>query len=260
MAKIRIQTIDPKTNLPTKDRLTEFAGEMYLGPTEKHEGPIRVEVLLEDKEQVTQFIEYLRKLALDLPVSERAKRSYTPKTVELTQDTAAAITDQAISKKTQDDMVKHLRELNFVFVSYEHYKSICDKNGWELTLKKESHEEWQYMVRMLRLAKDPKNDKIDPTLSFAIKLVGTRFNFFHIYISGKYSKTVKKDWENLKEVNFKIKEKFYKFPEGMLYDERAKWRAEDRKIAGDPKLEKTPFYTRWEPYITRLKPLPVKKK
>ena len=268
MSKIRISLYEPNSPIPTSDRLVENNLEFLNGPKEKWDGPIGISIVLENKQEAEGLITYLQQLALDLPISEKAKKTTERKiqsTSLLEQEPLQELLNHAFLKnKNQEDLIQYLRNLNFVFITQDHLKDINDKQGtpWELKritkpkVKgfKTPHENWQFMVRQLKLAKDPKNDKYDTQLALGIKLVGNRFPKVHIYLYGKYSETKELHWANAKEINFKVKQKFYKFNEAMTYEDRAKWRLEDRKMQAEPGLEPSKFYLRWKDYVTILKP------
>lgn len=261
MSKIRITLLDKKTREITGDRLVESGLEFTNGPKEKHNGPIRIDMMLEDKSEVEGLIHYLQQLALDLPLeSKPTKRTYN-KTTNLAAEQKMDLLEIIKNAKTIEDAIQKLRDTNYAFLAYEHLEQICQKNGWPFEVS-EKHQKYQFMCRVLRLAKDPKNDQIDISLVFAIKIVGNRFDKILVYEGGKLTHTLKTKWAERKEIGFKVKEKFFKFPEPMSYDERAKWRAEDRKLLiakeKGQELEPTSFYSRWLPYITRLKPGKIK--
>lgn len=263
MPKIRITLLDKTTNAEIGDRLVESALEFSNGPKEKHDGPIRLATTLTDKTQVQGLIGYLQRLALDLPLdSKPTKRTYN-KTTSLADEQKMDIIQLVEKAETIEAAITLLRETNYAFHDFEHLQMICEKNNWKFKVKNPKHEKYQYMCRVLRLAKDPKNDQIDISLVFAIKLVGNRFDKILVFEGGKLTKTIKKAWAETKEIGFKVKEKFFKFPDPMTYEERAKWRVEDRKIqsAEEKGVDYTPstFYTRWLPFIKRLKPAKTKK-
>lgn len=258
--KIRI-TLFSKSDAttPVSDRLVSFSTEMAAGPKETHDGPFRLDVTLLSDEDTEQLMAYLKQLKGKMPIVD--KQPKITKTTNLEKDSMSKIIDTALDKKTIDDMVTYLRDMNFAFFTHEHLKTITDKNGWAFDLKDPKHEKYQFMARVLRLAKDPKNDKIDPTIFFGIKLLGKRVDKIQVYVSGKHSSMVKMKWSDSSNINFKVKEKFYKFPEPMSYEERSKWRAEDRKVhTSNGEYEGTPFYQKWAPFVKRLQPLKLKKK
>lgn len=266
MSKIRITLYDKKTKEVEADRLVESKTEFSMGPKEKHDGPIEISIRLNNRQQTEGLVAYLSKLALDMPLEEKTTTTGTRKynkTTNLAEDQKMDLLHIVKKQKNIESIISTLRETNFAFVHYEHLKDICEKNGWEFNLKTDKHESYQFMVRMLSIAKDPKNDKIDPSLIFAIKIVGNRFNKVHVYAGGSFQETIKDiHWAESKEIGFKVKEKFFKFPPTMTYEERSRWRLEDRKLADakakGKEMEPSSFHSRWTPFITRLKPGPVK--
>lgn len=258
MDKIRI-TLYNEDGTIKSDRLTQFQGEMYMGPKEEHNGPVRIDVQFNTRDQVEEVIQYIKKLTGQLPISEKRKYVKSTTTQSISSTTGDSILTELKTKQNQVEVIDALRYFNYQFITHEHLEEIFEKNGWTLNLKRENHKEYQFMVRVLRLAKDPKNDKIDPSLIFAIKLIGDLVPGYHVYQGGEFYESVKLPWPK-KNINLKVKEKFYKFPATMLYDERAKWRAEDRKVHADPNYQPTPFYNRWLPFVERYQPLNIDKK
>ena len=279
MGKIRITLFEglqavvdgDQMALIKEDRLVESGLEFMNGPKDKHDGPIRIDFTMEHRDEVEGLVKYLSQLALDLPLSEKAKKTYERKTTPnalLEKEPIMQLIEDAFHKnKTQEKLVDYLKGLNFVFLTEEHLKEHFEANKFPWNLKKlkekkkvHPHSKYQYMVRLLRLAKDPAKDKYDPQIAFGIKLIGDRVGKVIIYLFGKYHKTVEIHWEDAKEINFKVKEKFYKFPEAMIYLDRHKWRLEDRKLLNNPELTPSGFYERWKPFVTILKPQRAKEK
>lgn len=294
MGKIRVTLFNPSTwkiadgkdtslyGLVVKeDRLVEAETLFRAGATETHSGPIRIDYLMENEDDVAGLIVYLQQLMGQLPTSPKQERkTKTKDNMPLEKDAVETLVEEAFEKcKTQNELIEYLRGLNFVFFTHENLKDITEKNGWSFKLKtslntyrvddkgkkhptkgiKRFHTDYQWMARLLKQAKNPINDKIDPQIFFGIKVIGDLIDKVQVYISGSYDKTKRLEWDETK-VNFKKPEKFYKFPEPMTYKERSNWRAEDRKVHNDPNYVPSKFYERWKEYITILKPLKVKKK
>lgn len=265
MSKLRITLFNNESPFSESDRLVESAIEFRNGPKEVHNGPIRIETLLENADDAQGLIDYLSQLTGRLPISEKALKSTIRKSkssTTLAQDSVDKLLEDIKKKnKDQETLIDYLRSLNFVFVTSDHLKDIFQHNNWDLNFKTEKHERYQFLIRILKLAKDPKNDKYDNQIMFAVKIVGDKYPRVHIYQQGQYTDTLEVHWAEGKEVQFKVKAKFYKFPVPMSYDERHKWRNEDRRRHDDPEnFEPTKFFLRWEPHITKLKPLQDKKK
>lgn len=252
MSKIRL-TLYGSQNLELSDRLVDQETEYAKGPTEKHTGGIRLDVKLENKDQVNALVEYLRKLALDLPISaatakkiEKSKVSTTTMSEEPLLDIIHIIENKY---KTQEDIVQYLRGFNFRFVNSEYLlNEIEPLKGQELKLK-DKILDYQFMVRMVKEAKDPSKDKYDPQLVIAMKIVGKRQDKFYIYLYGKLKNKVELPWKDIKSKNFKKVEQLYTFPEVMEKNERARFRNEDRRIKAKPDTQPTKFYLRWAGYV-----------
>lgn len=281
MSKIRLTIYELQTEVTEpwmvvkEDRLIESAVEFRQGPKEVLEGPIRIDMLLSDSDEVEGLITYLQKLQGKLPLSEKKTRSSIKPTQPLAQDSIKQLLYQVFDKnKDQESLIENLRQLNFVFVTTDHLKDIAQKNEWPLNFKSKQkvdkdgnklkgrvilHQDYQWMLRILKVAKTPANDKYDPQVFFGIKLIGDKYPKVLIYELGEYKETKELHWKDAAEVQFKVKEKFYKFPEPMSYEERAKWRAEDRKVLFGDNYEGSAFYHKWKQYVTILKPQ-VKKK
>ncbi len=277
MSKIRITTYHPHDGTVMDDRLIDQALEFRIGPKEVHEGPLRIDALFDNQDEVQGLITYLQQLQGKLPLSEKKQRSLTSKTQPLAQDSVKQLLFQVFDKcRTQEALITELRGLNFAFVTTEHLKDIAEKNEWHLKFKKKPkvdkngnplkgskilHQDYQWMLRVLKLAKNPASDKYDPQIIFGFKLIGDKYPKVLIYELGEYKETRELHWEKGEEVQFKVKEKFYKFPEPMSYEERAKWRAEDRKVLfGTDGYEGSAFYHKWKQYIHILKPQRKKKR
>lgn len=162
--------------------------------------------------------------------------------------------------KTQEQVIDSLRDYKFKFISGDIIQDMAtfDENiGKQIKLRqKDLDGQFQYMVRLIKEAKEPMNDKYDFRLVFAIKIVGERVDKIVIYLWGEYSEFIKIPWADKKKVNFKKVEKIYVFPDFMDYTDRKKWRTEHRKylIATDngknpDKFELSKFYLKFSPYI-----------
>lgn len=243
-----------------EDRLVEADTFFAAGVSETHDGPIRVDFLMENNSDAANLIVYLEKLMGKLPLNPKYERkTKTKENMPLERDAVEVLVEEAFEKcKTQNQLIEYLRGLNFVFLTYDYLKDICEKNKWGFETKKKAHQEYQWMARLLKQAKIPLNDKYDPQIYFGIKVVGELVEKVQIYISGSYEKTKALEWDDT-IVKFKKPEKFYKFPEPMSYKERATWRIEDRKLLNNPEYIPSKAYTRWKEFVTILKPLKLKK-
>jgi hypothetical protein len=235
------------------DRLVESETEFKHGPDKTFFGPVRIDFLAENQIDMQGLIEYLQRLTGQLPIEEKQKKLPKDKNKPLNVDAAQQLVEDAFLKcKTQEELVDYLRELNFTFIDRESLEDWAHANDFTIEIDPK-HKKYQFMIRTLRLAKNPAKDKHDLQVFFGIKFVGKKFPKVRIYEMGKFTKTVKLKWGK-DQVNFKPKVKLYKFPEPMSYDERNKWRGEHRRVANDPSYEPSVFYTKWYPFVTFLKP------
>ena len=254
--KMRIKLVDPQTGALISDRLVAQATEFRNGPTEIHKGPMCIEFNLNSQEDVDGMVTYIKKLKGELPIAKPEKKSSTNKTLEKMLRDKDAIGDLIntikTKSKTQEDIIKNLREYNFMFIDQS--IAIDGPSKEQLTLRqKDIDRDYQYMVRRIKEAKDPANDKFDWRLVFAIKIVGERLDLVQIYYWGSWKESFKIKWEEPKKMNFKKVEKIYSFPEMMDYVERKKWRMENRKVlkheAENKEYSPSKFYTKWKPYV-----------
>lgn len=287
MSKIRItlfNTVTDKANTGLdiiEDRLVGTNIEFAQGPSKEHKGPIRIDTLLDSSEEAEKLIVYLQKLIGQLPITSKERKQTLKLNKPLEADSIKTLIQEAFTKnKNQEDLIDYLRGLNFAFLTYDHLKDICEANEWPFVLKKTTvvnhgmgkakkktiHKDYQFMVRILKLAKNPANDKIDPQIFFGFKLIGDKRPKVLIYELGIYKDTKELHWKEGAEIGFKVKEKFYKFPEPMSYLERSKWRSENRKLVfdahkgTDKAYTPSAFYEKWKPYVTILRDQRPKKK
>jgi len=234
-----------------------------MGPKETHNGPISVEFNLLSQEQIEEIIVYLKRLKGDLPIATTpaAKKSTVNKTIDKMLSDKEPLLDLIKTVKakgtTQEKIIEMLREYNFRFISQDVIQDMIihdEQIGKQIQLRKRDIEAgFQYMVRLIKEAKEPMNDKYDFRLVFGIKIIGERTNKIVIYLWGEYSDYMKVAWEKEKVMNFKKVEKIYVFPEFMDYTDRKKWRTEHRKkltaeAKGEP-FEPSKFYIKFTPYI-----------
>lgn len=263
-SKMRLRLYSPEDGSLISDRLVEQTTEFMGGPKETHKGAFSVELNLMDQTQVDSAIEYLKKLKGDLPIAEISKPKSTTKTIDKMLSEKEPLLDllKTIKGKgtTQEKMITMLREYNFRFISGLMIQdmSLNDPNiAKQLELReKDITNDYQYMVRLVKEAKEPLNDKYDFRLVFGIKIVGEKRNFVQIYLWGEWAESIKVEWENAKKNNFKKVEKMYVFPEFMDYADRKKWRSENRKketaLSKGLPFEESKAFKKWTPYVKGL--------
>lgn len=255
--KMRIRLFDPKHGSLISDRLVEQSTEMRMGPKEVHKGPMNLEFNLQTQEDVDQLVEYIQKLKGELPIQAPGEKKPKAKKIDAMLSEKEPLEDllrQAKAKaKTQEKLIEFLREFNFRFVATDVVLDNAVDHPDQLTLK-DNHHGYQWMVRLVKEAKDPANDKYDWRLVFGIKFLGETVEKVQVYLWGKYEKTWTVPWEQPKKINFKRVEKVYSFPEFMDYADRKRWRKENRqRIAAEekglPMPEATKFFEKWTPYV-----------
>lgn len=257
--KMRIQLFDPKSNLMVEDRCVSATTELIKGPSQSHKGPVLIECTLFNKAQVDMFMDYLRKLQGDLPIEEKVVKNASSKKIDKMLSDKEPLLDliKAVKGKVknQEELMDYLREYQFKFVSTDVVKDATDgiENLMEI---KENHLQFQWMVRLVKEAKDPSNDKYDWRLMFGIKLLGDKLSKVVIYLWGKWSEKIELPWKDAKSVNFKKVDKVYTFPDFMDIDDRKRWRKENRALISTPEKEASKFFVKWTPYI-RMNGKPV---
>lgn len=247
--KVRIQLFS-KEGIPLSDRLVTQGPEFYSGPKEKHKGIAKIEFTFEDSKDVEDSIEYLNRLMLDLPIREVGKQGRKKKN---TQDIKGSdfnaekyVDDLLAESVTQDVFIKHLRKDGYRIVESDFLQSVLP----EFQMKKLHGKNYHWLVRLSKVAKDPINDKYDPTLIVGVKLVGDtgRSDKMVIYELGDFTRSIKVELG--KDGPKKIPIDHLKFPPYMVESDRLYFSKEYRALKNDPKREKTSRYKRWEKWVT----------
>lgn len=253
--KMRITLYD-ENNSPISDRLIEQAVEFRTGPKAVHKGRLRLELNLNSKEDAELSVEYIQKLIGNLPLKTMKLVRITKGTViEDDKEPQEEFMKSALKKATQEELIDFLREHGFKFIEsdviFELVKDLKDN----IQLK-EIHHKYQFMIRLVKEAKNPLNDKYDHRLLFGIKIVGKRIDKVVVYLFGKFKKKAIIPWKDRKKVNFKKVEKMMVFPAHMDYDDRKKWRIEHRRIENIKAQGGTPtpskFYSKNAPFVKLL--------
>jgi hypothetical protein len=239
--KIRIQGFDIEGN-QLLDRLVEQEIEFNTGPKEPHNGPLRIEVNLWEQGDIDRFIEYLKKLTGQLPITVGEPKVKTLKAgkVLLAPEQREEIIKQVTALESQDACIKQLRDLGFEFLTFDYISSLGLNTGIEDIHK----EKYQWMMKIVKKAKNPLNNKYDPMLVFGFKLIGKKIGTFVIYLYQKKHKVVKKEWVDKQKVSFKNTE-MVKFPTYMIQEERDKFRVELYALRLNAEKKPTKFFIRW---------------
>lgn len=235
---MRIQTFDPDFNM-LDDRLVSQDTELYKGPTSTHLGPLKVEFSLFDKDDVDACITYIKKLKGDLPIELKVKKPKSPPDSD-SDEGRERLLYEVTEATTQEAAIKILREEGFVFLTAQ------DVEDYGVFPLSDADKNFEWMVKLTREAKDPANNKYDPTVRFGFKIMGPKVESYILYnFDKRYEKEL--PWKSSKEFNFK-KVNLTKYHSAMVEEERLKFSKELAKLRKDPELEPSKFFKRWAPY------------
>ncbi len=243
---VSIQLFDDEGRI-ISERLVKQDPEFTVGPKEAHKGPLRISFTLLESTDVEKSIVYLQKLMGNLPLSSpakprgRAAGSTSPVTQEdinryqiLLDDVVSAFSDN------QDKFINYLRELGYIFVTGEFLKLILPET---YEIKERYLGEYEFLVKRIKEAKDPRNDKFDPVLIFGIKIISERHPRVLTIMSGEVSK-IKVELPTDKPMTVKSTN-LLKYPTYMTEEERYKFGIEHRTLFRDEAKKPTKFYMRW---------------
>jgi len=255
--KVRIMLFDEEGRL-VKDKLLDQDTEFYKGPGVKHTGPFRMEFTLEDQNDVEKVIKYISQLVGTLPLPEKKSKTLSkagPIVPEFREKLADILTRY---QGNQDEFIRALREEHgFVFLTWDHIQTI--EHADTIDMQSNHGAKYEWMVKRLKLAKNPKADKYDLMLLIGIKLMNERHERVVIYLNGEHYKNVnipvpEKPRETIKKTDL------MKFPAAMIEEERDKFRFELRALQMNPEKEITKFFKRWRPFVENCPTIPQDKK
>ena len=244
--KTRIQLFT-KEGLPIQDRLVDQKTEFYNGPSKSHDGPMRIEFSMEDSSDVDSAIEYLKKLTGLLPIVEKTTgtRGRPASTKGFVEDISREIMLKEVlnTSKDQDDFIKTLRTgYDFVFLDSDRLKMLIPE---AYNIKSRHLDKYQWLVKLTKQAKDPRNDKFDLALLIGLTILpeNERSEKIVIYLNGEFSSQEKLELPK-SPMTFK-KTNLIKYPHYMVYEEREKWGIEHRMLLANPDKKPSKFYIRW---------------
>ena len=248
--KTRIQLFDKEGRI-ISERLVSQDPEFYHGPKEPHDGPMRIEFTFMEKDDVELVKQYLDKLVGILPIEVSTKTTKKIKKLGLTED----IREEFLKSITetegdQDELIQTLRDRGFVFITSDFIESL----QLPINIKKLHKQSLVWMVKLLRRAKDPKNDKYDPMLAFGMNL-DERTEKVVVYLNGEYHS--KMAWSLPEKPRETIKKNgLVKFPAYMEQDERDRFRKELRELLDKPESLPSKFFMRWHKWVENLPKIP----
>jgi hypothetical protein len=252
--KLRITTLS-ENGTPLSDRLVDAYTEMNSGPKVQHKGPIRVEVTLTNQSEINNFKEYLDRLSGNLPIKipsagrGRPANSTTQEIESPREDILTDVEKMVEEGKSQQDIIKYLRGLGFVFILTEDFLfhfpgfEFDKKDVGEPTDNKQYPNSFSWMARCIKRAKDPKADKFDPMIIFGFSILGGPSKKIVPYLYKERKKPLKAQ-VGKKNISFSQAE-FTKLPKWMLESERIKFSTEQRQLLLNPDKKPSKFFLRW---------------
>lgn len=252
--KLRITTLEDNGSY-IQDRLVDAYTEMNSGPKVQHKGPIRIEVTLTNKQDIDNFKEYLDRLSGTLPakapnVGRGRPAGSTTKELESPREDILADVEKMVEEgKSQQEIIKYLRELGFVFILTEDFLfhfpgfEFNSKDVGEATDNKQYPNSYSWMARCIKRAKDPKADKFDPMVIFGFSILGGPSKKIVPYLYKERKKPLRAS-VGKKTISFSQAE-FTKFPKFMLEEERLKFSAEQRQLLLNSEKKPSKFFMRW---------------
>lgn len=247
--KIRIQLFTEEGSL-VEDRLVSQDIELRNGPKVQHKGPIRIEFSLFDKDDTESAIQYIQKLTGLMPLEAKVKKIKNLKVLDTvdTEQQLLNLIEFVRESKDQDALIKYLREdQGFKFLTTEYLLSY----GYPINIKDIHKDKYQWMIRCIKYAKNPVNDKYDPMLIFGINMI-ERNEKIAVYLNGELKERIniplpaKPKW-GIEKTSILV------FPPYMQQDEKDRFRYEYRLHEQDENKEPSKFFKRWYPFVTKPK-------
>lgn len=252
--KLRITTLS-ENGTPLSDRLVDAYTEMNSGPKVQYKGPIRVEVTLTNKQDVDNFKEYLDRLIGVLPAKAPTAGRGRPagttvKNLESPREDILADVEKMVEEgKSQQEIIKYLRELGFIFILTEDFLyhfpgfEFDKKDVGEATDNKQYPNSFSWMARCIKRAKDPKADKFDPMVIFGFSILNGPSKKIIPYLYKERKKPLRAQIG--KNVLSFSQAEFTKLPKYMLEEERIKFSTEQRQLLLNPEKKPSKFFMRW---------------
>lgn len=248
--KIRIQLLDDESRV-LDDRMVDQYTELINGPKKTHDGPLRVDLTLMNQQDIDLFKEYLDKLKGKLPIKEMQTRG-RPSTQSLSIESPREDILVNVEKiEDQDEVIKYLRDLGFVFLLTEDFKEYFPEFEFDEKDIGKPNNSGQYldslswMVRCIKRAKDPKSDKYDKMIIFGFSLINGRSKKVVPYLYGERKKPLRIPVKDNTAISFSKVTELTKFPVYMVEAERLKFSTEMRKLMYSDDLKPSKFFMRW---------------
>ena len=245
--KIRIKKLNNE-GVVLEDRMVDQNTEFNIGPKEKHDGPLNIELVLEDSSDVDRFTDYLKKLSGSLPIpmkTEVGKRGRKPNAEKVIDENFREnfILQTLEKSKNQDTFISTLRSNDFVFIESDHLLTIIPE---AYKIKSIHLDKYQWMLLQTKLAKNPKADKFDPSVLVGITILpdSGRSEKMVWYKNGEYAGRLESEVPSKNPLSF-METNLIKYPHYLNYEEREKWGIEHRLLLNEPEKKPSKFYLRW---------------
>lgn len=256
--KMRIQLLDD-SGVTISDRLVDQYSELLNGPTETHKDPFKLEITIDSKETMERLKGYLEKLVGNLPLVIRSSSSKS--TSNKSMNPYKEIFNDIKAKEHIEQIIEYLESLNFRWVTYQFLQEANADGKFPKLAENPAYPRYQWLVRMLRQAKDPGNDRYDWSMMIGIKFMPSPHKglgevpdrVFVIY-KGENKAVLDRSWEKYKSINMKKKKIPLIFPQYMTIEERKRWRYMHRKVKSGKTLGTRDdiFYKRYLPEVENL--------
>lgn len=253
--KLRVTLLNENGSV-IQDRLVDAASEYYAGPKVQHNGPIRLEVTLCNKQDIETFKNYIDKLSGTLPIkvqttAGRGRPSTTQDVLIKSprENILMEVENMVNNGSNQPDVIKYLRELGFVFMLTEdflHYFKDFPFNSKDIGDPTENHQylnSMSWMVRCIKKAKDPMADKFDPMIIFGFNILRPKSRKVVPYLYKERKEPLRVE-PGKTVLSFNTVE-FTKFPKYMLEEERLKFSSEQRQLLQNQDKKPSKFFLRW---------------
>ena len=254
--KLRCTLLD-EDGTTIEDRLVDQATEFTMGPKKSHTGPTRFEVTLQNQHDIDQFKAYIDKLRSNLPVKEMNSRgrpaaSSTNALLESPREDILVKVEQMVKEGlNQHDIIKYLRTMGFIFLLTEDFLryfpefEFNKKDIGEPNSSSQYPKSYSWMVRCIKMAKDPKSDKYDKMILFGFQIIEERTNKIIPYLYGDRKKPLRAPVEKKNPVTFNGIKELTKFPHYMEEEERLKFSTEMRLLTQNKDRKPSKFFIRW---------------
>lgn len=236
--KVRIQLYDEEMN-HLSDRLLGQDQELSLGPKETHSGPLKVEVCLFNKDDVDNFVEYLQRIQGDLPLRVVGTRG-RKKSSKMSKSGNHDLVEELKAMTTGTEFYDFTTANDFIFTNYQLLQDL------ELPVKIpeefQDSDEFRLLIRLTKKAKNPLNNKYDPTLLLVVPRKGSSI----VRGFDMTEEILQIELDSLKVSRIKVsRSNLTKFPPYMPLSERNKFRIDRDKLIADPEAKPSRFYERW---------------